>query len=656
MSDLIIKGPQPGPQTMFALCSADGALCGGSFYGGKSVSILMEAGRNIDHPKYRGVVFRRTFTQITDAGGLADIARVLYPPYGAIETKDGCLWEFPSGAKIKFNHLQHNSDVMNYRSSQFSFLGIDQVEEFDQSPVFYLISRTRPSPGYNRKAYFRFSCNPEPGWLADFIKWWWDEKTGYPIKERAGVIRYYTQIGGNIVWVPKDWRGTRGEKPISFSFVPSTMYDNVEGMKNDPSYVSKVSALDPVAVERYIKGNWLISYSGGVFNSAWFKLITIDQIPKDIKLLRYWDFAASEVKDGNDPDWSAGTLCGIAGGDIYILDIDMFRENPGITIKKVEDHALSDGPNVAIRWEEEKGSAGAFNTAHLTDKLIGFNAKGDKVKGDKVERAKPLASMAFKGKVYYVEAPWNKDFISQLGIFPKKPRDIIDSLTGNLKCLTTEKRVFPEFSISNCKSFKINWKKAYNNSIVYGSYYQEQDNTITLISSVYDPIEDSLFIIGSNKFETFNIDEIALNSVKLLNLKSSQNIRLIGNEKFITDDPVKKSTSSILREFMNIRQVNFSPFVPIAYDEAGSISYFNVLLCNGNVFVHKSQIELAAQIASWAYVEGKLEENFPFCRNLLYIISDIKQIQRDRLVAAKQQDYKPMYKPKAEVTASWQAV
>jgi predicted phage terminase large subunit-like protein len=660
-SELVVTGPQPGPQTMFAQSRADVAICGGSFFGGKSVSILMEAARNIDHPRYRGVVFRRTFPQITDAGGLADIAAVLYPVYGGVATENRCKWTFPSGAQIKFNHLQYDADMVDYRSSQFSFLGIDQVEEFGQKAVFFLIARTRPSPGYNRRTYVRLSCNPEPGWLADFIQWWWDQKTGYPIKERAGVIRHYTQQGDNIVWVDKDWLGPPGPdgsraKPLSLSLIPSTMYDNTIGMKNDPTYVSRVSALDPVAVERYIKGNWLVSYSGGIFITSWFKKIRSSELPADIKLLRYWDFAASEVKEGKDPDWNSGALCGLYAGDFYIIDVYRFRENPGVTIERVITTAFKDGPDTAVRWEEEKGSAGSFNTAHLTEKLIGFNAKGDKVKGDKVERAKPLAEIAYKGRVYIVEAPWNNDFIAEVGTFPKKTRDIVDSITGNLKCLTTEKRVFPNFSISSCKSFKINWKKALSTSIVYGSYYQAEDNSIYLVSAVYDQYEDLLLINGVEHFNEFSVENIAHKSIKLLNMKSSQKIRVIGNENFIAEDPVKKSANKILSEYINLLGIRFNATMPIAYDESGSIQLMNTMLFHENVLVHKSQIEMAADISSWVYVEGRLEEKHCFCRSLLYILSDIRHSHISPMLPVKPKDYNPVLKPKHEAKDSWQTV
>jgi hypothetical protein len=44
------------------------------------------------------------------------------------------------------------------------------------------------------KPYIRATCNPDPySWVAEFVARWIDEETGFPIPERAGVIRYFLQ-------------------------------------------------------------------------------------------------------------------------------------------------------------------------------------------------------------------------------------------------------------------------------------------------------------------------------------------------------------------------------------------------------------------------------------------------------------------------------
>jgi predicted phage terminase large subunit-like protein len=637
---LDITGPQPGPQEEFCNTPAIMAICGGSFFGGKSVSIVMEAGRNVDHPKYRGVIFRRTYTQITDAGGLADIASILYPKLGGVPTDNRVLWKFPSGATVKFNHLQHDSDMFKYRSSQFCFLGIDQIEEFPMEAVFYLRARNRASPGYNRKVYFRASCNPEPGWLADLLSWWWNSDTGYPIKERSGVIRYFTRKNGEILWVDKNW--TDGNiKPISFTFVPSKMEDNKIGMQNNPDYESTVSTMDNVSVERYLKGNWLISYSGGMFQKDWFKIIELDQVPKNIKFVRYWDWAASEKKEGKDPDFTAGALCGYSDGDFYIVEIRRFQEAPGTTEKKVKLAAELDGYNTLIAWEEEKGSAGKFNSHYLSGKLNGYQVHSDPVSGDKVERAKPLASAAFHGHVFVVKGTWNADFFAEAGMFGsgRGHKDQIDACTGAHKVLTRLKRVWEPFAISNIVKIEINWQKPNINTLHYGALFKSIDNNIYFLCALWDSVEGILIVYDAVKWESVISDQIAITIIKQMRMRQVSVTRLVGNDSLFSDsnDTAKQINKSISKQGDVFKKIT----KPLMYDQSGSIVYVNSMFSSDSILVSDKLKEPASQFASWNYTEDgkKPVANFVYCECLCLIAAELKTDIGKATAKPKQKDY-----------------
>lgn len=658
MSDeAVIKRPQPGPQEQAAACRATCAVVGGSFFGGKSMFILMEAGRNVDHPKYRGVVFRRTYKQITDAGGLADIASNLYLPMGAVPTEKRTIWTFPSGSQIKFNHLEHDTDIMNYRSSQFCFLGIDQIEEFPESAFYYLRARNRPAPGYDRKCYFRASCNPEPGWLSEFIQWWWDPETGYPIKERSGVIRYFIRKDGQIIWVDKDYTETiRGGiviHPTSFTFIPSTANDNPAGLKNDPNYQSNIAAMDAVSVERYMHGNWKVNFAGGMFQEKWFKKIRLDQVPPGIKKVRYWDFAASEVKDGKDPDWTAGALCGIAGGDFYIIDIISFREAPGTTEKKLLEAAEADGKDVAVRWEEEKGSAGKFNSHHLTGKLLGYDAQPDPVSGDKVERAKPLSAAAQGGRVYIVEGPWNAKFLTNAASFPKLKRDEIDAADGAMKCLTSEKRVWNSFSISKAKKLDIDWTQTSEYSTLYGAYYLAKNGTLYFLAGIWDGLSGNLFIYHGCKYATLNTQLIAFEGIKILRMRKPVRMQLVGND-LLCSDPGNRSAVQVLSKEFKKQGVTWNIHAPIAYDFYGSITYAGALFSTEALFVDSRQIEAVAQFASWHYKEGDKApaDGYEFAQCLCIMVAELKGVLAREQRKYKPADYAPREK-KEESKESW---
>jgi len=78
------------------------------------------------------------------------------------------------------------------------FIGFDELTHFTKKQFFYLLSRNRSTCGV--RPYIRATCNPDPdSWVKELIEWRVDPETGYIIKERDGVIRYFTVDNSNIV-------------------------------------------------------------------------------------------------------------------------------------------------------------------------------------------------------------------------------------------------------------------------------------------------------------------------------------------------------------------------------------------------------------------------------------------------------------------------
>src|SRR5690349_6763753 len=94
--------PHAGQQIKFLSSSAFEALFGGSAGPGKSDCLVMEASRQIDNPRYNGILFRRTFTRLEGADGLIARSERWYPGYGGRYNAQKHFWKFPSGARIYF--------------------------------------------------------------------------------------------------------------------------------------------------------------------------------------------------------------------------------------------------------------------------------------------------------------------------------------------------------------------------------------------------------------------------------------------------------------------------------------------------------------------------------------------------------------------------
>lgn len=108
---------------MYCATEADIAYYGGSAGSGKSYILLLEILRHINDPHFRGVIFRRLTADITRPGALWDEAKDLWRPFGC-EFKDSTLTAiFPSGAKIKFSHMEREDDKKTWQGAQLTFVG-----------------------------------------------------------------------------------------------------------------------------------------------------------------------------------------------------------------------------------------------------------------------------------------------------------------------------------------------------------------------------------------------------------------------------------------------------------------------------------------------------------------------------------------------------
>lgn len=429
---------QPGPQERFLSCAADIALFGGSKGGGKSMGLRLDAVRHVSRAGYHAVIFRRTRSQIKAAGGLWDKSFDIYPYLGGRPNLTELSWKFTVGSTIAFTHLQHEKDKLNWQGTEVTYFGFDQLEEFSKSQFIFIMGCLRSLCGI--KPVIRATLNPEVNWVRELVDPW-IASDGYADLNKVGKVKYLTIEDDKFVWVDKNWRDINGNPAKTITFINADVWDNPELLKRNPEYLSNLYAQSYVDRQRFLGikgrgGNWDVKPTAGLmFNSGWFEFVEVKQVPSYGELIRFWDFAGSTRKKSK---FTAGVLMLKWQQDYYILDVINRQVSSAGIDELVEVTARRDG-RAKVRWEQEPGQSGMYQSAKLVDLLRGYDAAGAATTVDKISRANPFSAAAEHGSVKLLRAPWNNDFLNQLEQFPDgELKDMVDAAVWAYNLLSGE--------------------------------------------------------------------------------------------------------------------------------------------------------------------------------------------------------------------------
>lgn len=429
MSEPLVIGPKSRKQEMFIydLRDVDVVVFGGGAGSGKSYLGAMDLLKGTDDPKFRGVVVRRLTPQINGPGGIFEtvlnLHSMVYPIKSLkIDRRNGKI-RYPSGAEIKFQHCQYEDDKTNFQGWQISSALLDEVQQLTKPMVVYIMSRLRSEA--KDKSKMRMTCNPagKGHWLTQWLEWYL-LPSGLPDPERCGKVRWFTMQGSEMIWgntAEEVQEQVPGCKPLTFSFVSATVYDNPVLMERQPEYVSWLEGQEREDKEALLYGNWYVTkQSEGYFKRKWVQLK--DDPPFTGRRVRGFDLAGSIVDEVNkDPDYTATVLMSKnREGNYCIEHAHHFRDRFHTVEEYIMNLSDTDPDDIVYVLPVDAGAAGKAYAAGLQKKLA---EKGRTCKlfphstKAKLIRFRPLASVCEGGFVCAVAAEWNDWFFDELEAF-----------------------------------------------------------------------------------------------------------------------------------------------------------------------------------------------------------------------------------------------
>lgn len=439
-------------------------IFGGAAGCGKTFAELMDPIRYKNIRGFGCTIFRKNANQITQQGGLWDESLELYSQIkGAVPRISDKEWWFKDKkgnvvSKVTFKHIERDADVHAFQGGQICALFYDELCHFSEYTFFYMLSRNRSACGV--RPYIRATCNPDPdSWVAKFIEWWIDQETGYPIKERSGVIRYMVRIQNTVHWGDSReelWeefhleKKEDREKVKSVTFIPALLEDNPALMKKDPGYRANLESLPEVEREQLLHGNWKIKNAAGLY----FKRSQVGEflpvVPDDVTFwVRCWDLAASTEDEKGNPAFTAGVLMGKRkNGRFIVAGVENKRLAADDVRKLIKHTAQLDNAKfrnrVRVRLPQDPGQAGKDQAQQYIKYLAGFDVKTVPESGSKEIRAAPFAAQWQAGNVDLVIGDWNEEYLRQLEAFPQGMfKDMVDASANGFAEIVLSTRFNP---------------------------------------------------------------------------------------------------------------------------------------------------------------------------------------------------------------------
>lgn len=389
-------------QRVFMCLPVREALFGGAAGPGKSSGLLMDALQYVDVPGYHAIILRKSFADLSLPGALMDRARDWLYSTDAIWNDRSHTWRFPSGATLTFGFIDNTNDKYKYQSSEFHYIGFDELTQFRLEDYRYMFSRLRRLKGIRVPSRVRSASNPG-GFGHDWV-----------------YQRFFVE-------------GVKEGRV----FLPARLDDNPYVDKAD--YIRSLSNLDPTMLAQLLGGDWTVRDTLGFFKRQWFNIVQNGPIGFGLRRVRFWDFA-NKTKDENDFTAGARTVSTPKDGHFYIEDMVHGKWEQPDAIEIVYQTAMTDPDGTEIYIEDTANGTGIAQTIARQPRFRRFTIKTVSVSKDKRTRASGWASRAKMGYVNLVAGRWITGFLDECESFGLEEAhdDRIDAVSGGYQAQSEE--------------------------------------------------------------------------------------------------------------------------------------------------------------------------------------------------------------------------
>jgi predicted phage terminase large subunit-like protein len=406
-------------QALFLAWPGRELLYGGAAGGGKSVALLAGALQYAHVPGYAALLLRRTFADLNLPGALIPLSHEWLQGTDAKWDGNEHRWTFPSGASLSFGYMASEADKYRYQSSEFQYIGFDELTQFSLSMYLYPFSRLRKSDRMPVPLRVRGATNPG---------------------------------GGGHDWVKA--RFLDSPHPAR-RFIPARLEDNPH--LDRAAYEESLAVLDPVTRAQLRHGDWKVRPEGNLFKRHWFDVVDSDRVPVLKDVVRFWDLAATPEDESPDPDWTAGVKMGMCDRTYYVLHVVRDRLRPEGVERLIRRTAEADTDEVKVRFEQEGAASGKMNRSYYLRLLDNYDARFEGIpRKSKVARAAPFSAASERGDVKVVRGPWLEPFLDELSAFPQQGvhDDQVDAASGAYQALAGGVRQFTPADWSKVVSYR----------------------------------------------------------------------------------------------------------------------------------------------------------------------------------------------------------